>query len=559
MESPNLQTHSIHRSLGEQDKCGMEACRKTLSKTLLLLWLLLLDAGCHGGRVLVVPEDGSHWVNMEVILRELHTRGHDLTVLRSARSWYIPEKSPLYSSVTITPKDMDDSGGSGDIGPDFYAILMQRSLDLRGMTPVRRFLEQQRDVASMLVMFHGGALRLISAILEDPSLTSRLRVAKFDLVLTDPAFPAGVLLAHYLGLPMVYNVRWINAGEAHMAIAPTPPSYVPMYNSLFSDQMDFLQRVENTLRHVASLLQERLVILPLYASLLQRHFPSGADLLSMQRSADIWLMRVDFIFEFPRPTMPNVVYVGGFQCGQAQPLPADLEAFMQGSGEPGVVVMSLGTLVSALPVEMTEAIAAAFAQLPQRVVWRYLGKRPSSLGNNTLLVDWLPQNDLLGHPKTQAFVSHGGTNGLYEAIYHRVPVLGLPLLFDQFDNLLRLQVRGAARVLEAGSLTTEDFLEALRDVLEDPSYRQSMQRLSRLHRDTPVSPLASATFWIEYVMRNKGAAHLRSEASAMAWFFYHSLDVVVLLLALSGASLWAVVSLLRLLGCSRTRSKNKME
>ncbi|XP_046905135.1 UDP glucuronosyltransferase 5 family, polypeptide G1 [Hypomesus transpacificus] len=539
-------------------KENMAARRAALSNVhLFLLWLLLLGVGSQGGRVLVVPEDGSHWVNMEVILRELHSRGHDLTVVRSAESWYIPQNSPLYSSVTIAPQDAEESGGGGHVGPDFYAVLMRRSLDLRRMTPVRRFLEQQRDVAAMLVMFHGTALRMISAILEDSLLTSRLRKSEFDLVLTDPAFPSGVLLAHYLGLPMVYNVRWLNAGEAHMAVAPSPPSYVPMYNSLFSDRMDFLQRTENALRHVASLLQERLVILPLYARLLRHHFPPGADLLSMQRSADVWLMRVDFVLEFPRPTMPNVVYVGGFQCGRPQPLSAELEGFVQGSGEAGVVVMSMGTLVSALPMEITEAIATAFAQLPQRVVWRYLGPRPTSLGNNTLLLDWLPQNDLLGHPKTQVFVAHGGTNGLYEAIYHGVPILGLPLLFDQFDNLLRLQVRGAARVLEAASLTSEDFLVALRDVLENPSYRHSMQRLSRLHRDTPVSPLASATFWIEYVMRNKGAAHLRSQASSLALFSYHSLDVAVLFLALGGASLWAALSVCRLLCCYKCSRNNK--
>ncbi|KAM6949570.1 UDP glucuronosyltransferase 5 family, polypeptide G1 [Aplochiton taeniatus] len=516
--------------------------------------LLLIASGCHGGKILVVPEDGSHWVNMEVILRELHSRGHDLTVLRSAKSWYISASSALYTAVTVTPLQAGEA-----IGPDFFTDLLRRSLALRRMSPPRRCLEQQRDVAAMLEMFHGAALRLIAAVLEDPALVGQLKRATFDLVLTDPAFPAGVLLANYLSLPLVYNVRWLNAGDAHMAVAPSPPSYVPMYNSLFYTRMGFLQRTENVLRHAVSLLQERLVILPIYRPLLRRHFPPGADLLAMQRSADVWLMRADFVLEFPRPTMPNVVYVGGFQCRPPRPLPAELEAFLQASGEQGVVVMSLGTLVTALPWEITEAIAAAFAQLPQRVVWRYLGQRPASLGNNTLLLDWLPQNDLLGHPKTRAFVAHGGTNGLYEAIYHGVPVLGLPLLFDQFDNLLRLQVRGVARVLEVASMTSADFLEALRDVVGMPSYRLNMQRLSRLHHDQPISPLDSATFWIEYVIRNKGASHLRAQAHSLPWYCYHSLDVVAVLLALTGAAAWALMSISRMLCVKGSREKRRME
>ncbi|KAF7643066.1 hypothetical protein LDENG_00245850 [Lucifuga dentata] len=487
---------------------------------------------------------------MEVILRELHSRGHSLTVVRSAKSWYISEKSPLYTSITITTPDAPGN----DISLNFFAVLTQQSLDLRIMSPVWRFFEQQKQITMMLQVFHSAALCMISTILQDSLLVTKLKNSNFDLALTDPTFPAGVLLAQYLKLPMVYNVRWLNAGEAHMAVAPSPPSYVPLSNSLFQDKMNFLQRTENFLRYAVNVLQEQLIILPLYRDLLQQHFPPGANLLSMQRSADIWLARVDFVFEFPRPTMPNVVYIGGFQCTKAKPLPAELEAFMQNSGQHGVVVMSLGTLVSALPHGITEAIAAAFAQLPQKVIWRYVGERPSSLGNNTLLMDWLPQNDLLGHPKTRVFVSHGGTNGIYEAIYHGVPVLGLPLLFDQFDN-----ARGVARVVDVTSLTTEVFLEALKDSLETPSYRQNMQRLSKLHHDRPMSPMDTAIFWIEYVIRHKGAAHLRSAGFSLPWYSYHSLDVAVFLMALSGGSLWAAVSVCRFLCCRSSKRKMKAE
>ena len=31
------------------------------------------------------------------------------------------------------------------------------------------------------------------------------------------------------------------------------------------------------------------------------------------------------------------------------------------------------------------------------------------------VVGWAPQNDLLGHAQTRAFLTHGGINGLYEA------------------------------------------------------------------------------------------------------------------------------------------------
>lgn len=498
------------------------------------------------------PEDGSHWVNMQVILKELHAHGHDITVVRSSRSWYIQNSSPLYKFINVNLTNIED--GSSRL----FETLLERSLALRRMTPILRFFEQQKDLKTMLEIFHGGALSIISTMLDDSALMGKLKDAKFDLMLTDPAFPAGVLLAHYLHLPMVYNVRWLNIGDAHMAIAPSTPSYVPMVNSLFSDRMDFLQRTENILRYMSSILQEQFVILPIYNELLKRHFPPGADLLTMQRSAEIWLMRVDFIFEFPRPSMPNVVYIGGFQCRPAEPILTELEEFMQSSGEHGVVVMSLGVMVTALPKPITEAIAAAFAKLPQKIIWRYVGEPPSSLGNNTLLLKWLPQNNLLGHPKTCAFVSHGGTNGIYEAIYHGIPVLLLPLLFDQFDNAIRLETRGAARVLQVTTLTSEEFLKALKDVIKNPSYKSNMQKLSELHRDQPIPPLDSATFWIEYVIRHKGAQHLHSEGSRLPWYSYHNLDVVGFLTAIVLAVLWALLYSVKFLCCMSNR-KQKVE
>ncbi|XP_064827196.1 UDP glucuronosyltransferase 5 family, polypeptide G2 [Oncorhynchus masou masou] len=515
----------------------------------LMLLLLTLPLGYHGSRILVFPIDGSHWVNMEVLVKELHGRSHQVTVIRQADSWFVRERSPHYTSVTVKLGDT-----TFDLG--FFEQAVRNVLEGRRKGLVMGSLVPIRELVSILRAAHSSTRTMLSIMLEDWALMTQLKDSSFDVMVTDPGMPAGIILAHYLNLTMVYNVRWMSFGEGHFSIAPSPISYVPVPGSGLTDNMGLLQRTQNLIHYIINLLQERLLVLPIYSDILDQHFPPGTNLLSLQQSADMWLMRVDFVFEFPRPTMPNVVYIGGFQCRPAKPLPGELEAFMQSSGEQGVVVMSLGTLISALPKEVTEAVAAAFAQLPQKVVWRLMGKRPSSLGNNTLLLDWLPQNDLLGHPKTRAFVAHGGTNGIYEAIYHGVPVLGLPLLFDQQDNLVRLQAKGAAQMLDAATLTEWEFLEALQDILKNPSYQRNMKRLSSLHRDQPLHPLDRAVFWVEYVIRNKGASHLRTEAYSMPWYSYYSLDVVALLLTIPLGSVGALFSFVRVL--LKRRSKKTM-
>ncbi|XP_010594016.2 UDP-glucuronosyltransferase 2B4-like isoform X5 [Loxodonta africana] len=247
--------------------------------------------------------------------------------------------------------------------------------------------------------------------------------------------------------------------------------------------------------------------------------------------ADIWLIRTYWDIEFPRPFLPHFDFVGGLHCKPASPLPKEMEEFVQSSGEYGVVVFTLGSIVSNITEERAQTIASALAQIPQKVLWRFDGKKPDNLGPNTRLYKWIPQNDLLGHPKTKAFITHGGTNGIYEAIYHGIPMVGIPLFADQPENIDRMKAKGAAVSLDMNTMTSTDLLSALKTVINDPSYKENAMRLSAIHHDQPVKPLDRAVFWIEFVMRHKGAKHLRPASLSLTWYQYHSLDVIGFLLA----------------------------
>lgn len=499
-------------------------------------------------RILVYPVDGSHWLNMNIVLKELHQRGHKLTVVRSSTSWYVPENTSHYTSLTIPVTQ-----ASHLENPEFMASFLKRNIDIRrGKGSILSFIALQQETIKLLEEAHRASAEMVGSILEDARLVKKLRDTKYDMLLTDPGFGGGVVLGTYLNLPIVFNVRWITNAEGHFAIAPSPLSYIPTIGSEVTDKMAFKNRLKNLLHYGIGQYIDHITTRPLYQEVISKFINPDANIYSLIQGADLWLMRVDFVFEFPRPTMPNVVYMGGFQCKPSKPLPAELERFVQSSGEHGVIVMSLGTLLGSLGPEISKIIASAFSRLPQKVVWRNLGPKPSMAGNNTLIVDWLPQNDLLGHPKTKAFVTHGGTNGIYEAIYHGVPVLGIPLIFDQFDNMVRLEARGVAKVLEVTALDVETLTQALKDILDNKkTYKKNMRKMSQLHHDTPLRPMDTAIFWLEYVMRHKGAAHLRTESYKLPWYEYHNVDVLALLLGvvLAVCLLFALVcrSLIKLL------------
>ncbi|MCI4380499.1 hypothetical protein PGIGA_G00240670 [Pangasianodon gigas] len=513
-----------------------------LRSTLLVTALLWSQTSlASAGNILVYPVDGSHWINMDIVLHELHQRGHELTVIRSSTSWYIHENASYYKSVTIQvtqPHYLER--------PELMAKFLQRNIDIqRGEGSLLSFGAMQREMITLLKESHRISGEMVRIILEDKTLVKKLRDAKYDLILTDPGYGGGVVLGSYLGLPMVLNVRWITHTEGHFAIAPSPLSYIPAVGSLVRDQMNFKERLKNILHYGISMYIDHVIARPAYQHIISEFIDPEANIYSLIQGTDLWLMRIDFVFEFPRPTMPNVVYVGGFQCQPSKPLPNNLEMFMQSSGEHGVIIMSLGTLIGSISPEISEIFASAFARLPQKVVWRHVGPKPSTLGNNTLILDWFPQNNLLGHPKTKVFITHGGTNGIYEAIYHGVPMLGIPLIFDQFDNVVRLKAKGIAEALAVTALDVDTLTRSLKNILDDKQpYRKNMRRMSEIQRDTPMKPMDSAIFWLEYVMRHKGAAHLRTESYKMPWYAYHNVDVLALLFGV-----FAVVLLLFVLTC----------
>jgi len=68
--------------------------------------------------------------------------------------------------------------------------------------------------------------------------------------------------------------------------------------------------------------------------------------------------------------MSDVRTVGYFLPSPAKPLPAELEAFMQSSGDDGVILVSFGSMVNKLSDKVVDVMASAFAKFPQMVLWK---------------------------------------------------------------------------------------------------------------------------------------------------------------------------------------------
>lgn len=470
------------------------------------------------GKLLVIPMDGSHWVGIKSIVEEVGRRGHQVTVV-------IPEVNirmgpgKHYQTVTYpVPYDKE-----------YIDLLM--SANKNAMKREKSFIERMKMKIDQVQKIKDFIQTTAESLLFNHTLISFLQQQGFDAVLTDPMVPTGSLMAHKFGLPTINLLRGIPCSlDMKSAGCPSPPSFVPRFLTGYTDRMSFRQRVVNTIVALVEPLMCRLIYWR-FDQIAAEFLGEDVSVAEILSNSDIWLMRLDFTLEFPRPLMPNIVLVGGINCDLVKPLSDELIPWV--SGEHGFVVLTFGTMVAGMPDETRTIFFEAFKQIPQKVIWRYDGPVPENVPENVKLMKWVPQNDLLAHPGVRAFITHAGSHGLFEGVCHAVPMLMLPLLGDQPDNAQKLESRGAGVILDIQSITTESLVVGLKEVINNPMYKKNIQKLSALHNDRPLDPLELSVYWTEYVMRHKGANHLKAAVHNLNWIQYFCLDVIAFLLTVT--------------------------
>ncbi|XP_078537514.1 UDP-glucuronosyltransferase 1A5-like isoform X5 [Lissotriton helveticus] len=491
---------------------------------LFLAWPSLTE----GRKLLVVPQDGSHWLSMRPVVEELQRRGHEITLV-------VPEVNILIGTSDVyTVKTYPVPYTREEF--EFLISSMSNAVftELSFVEIIINVYERAYNITELM-------LSSCRHLLNDRELIQYLREGDFHALFIDPMFPCGQIVAEYLSIPSVFFLRAIPCGFDDAATqCPSPTSYVPRLLTGFTDRMVFSERVKNMLFSFYTMGLCHYIYSP-YGHLASQFLQREISAQELFGGASLWLLRYDFAFEFSRPVMPSMVFIGGINCAGRKPLSQEFQKLVDDSGEHGIVVFSLGSMVSEIPMKKAMAIAEALGTVPQTVLWRYTGQAPPNLAANTKLIKWLPQNDLLAHPKARAFITHAGSHGIYEGICNAVPMVLLPLFGDQMDNAKRIESRGAGVTLNVLQMTAQDLSNALKTVINDPSYKENISRLSALHLDRPIHPLDLAVHWVEFVMRHKGAPHLRPAAHDLNWIQYHSLDVIAFLLAVVSVTLFIVI------------------
>ena len=483
---------------------------------ILTTFLALLVEQCESANILLAPYPYvSHIAQSMTVGSGLKERGHSVSILlpESYRGLdAIREKMAVIAYVVKYPDYYSNEG-----------IEAGWKEDAPSMTPI----EEMRT-------YIDGFIQLCTNPLEDETLPGKLRRLQLDLAIVD-GFPGTwclYIIMYKLGVPYV---SLTTEYEAWMWRNPVLPSFVPFpLAGVFTERMTLVERIQNLITLIDWTAWPRVPYME--DSFVRKYLPENTEVTYSWLAARslLWLIDTDVAIDYARPTMANEIYVGGLSTRPARPLSAELESFANGNSK-GFIVVSFGSTGILDDEKSFGVLMSAFALLEQRIIWKYSGDIPATwslkIPPNVLLMKWLPQNDLLGHRNCRLFVTHCGANSQFEALYHAVPMLGIPVFGDQPYNARRMQYLEYGRFTELHAVTSDDLVSLIREIISNASYLENVRRGSAIFKDRPQTPQERAVWWVEHVLRY-GGRHLHSIALDMPWYEYLMLDILLVLVIL---------------------------
>jgi zeaxanthin glucosyltransferase len=372
----------------------------------------------------IAPPLTGHYKPMAALARELVSRGHRATFVHQS------------SAAVLAAR----------YGADFAPLNCSPLTEHKGVVGTIREVARQTD---MLCGHAPDVLREISA----------------DVVITDQLEPAGSLIADYLGLP------WITVASAlpiNREVGVPPPyvgwDYDPSPRGQWWNHGGW--RITDRLMRPVS-------------AVIQRHSESF-NLRPRSRiedcfSSSLQLAQAVPLVDFPRTELPESFhYLGPFRHPST-------EAFdLPGRDGRPLAYCSFGTL-QGRRLKLFARVSEACADLGLQLVLAHCGRLTQSqaetLPGNPLVFDYLPQEELLA--TASLVITHAGFNTVLETLSIGLPMVALPIAFDQPAIGARIRYAGVGEVVSPRKASVLRLRKAMVRVMHEPLFRQQAHNVQQ--------------------------------------------------------------------------------
>jgi MGT family glycosyltransferase len=378
-----------------------------------------------------------HYYPLTALGRRLQSRGHEV----------------IYFQVADLERPIRAAGlefrqiGRDDFPPGALRARDEEVCKLKGLAALRCGLRGIERKALMLFRDAPAAIR-------DEGV---------DSLLIDQIEMAGGTVAKYLGLPFVSV-----AVAAPINLDPSVPPVTFSWPHRVGTAARLRNRVGNALR-------ERTFAGILRTINKQRQawrLPTIRNINGMF-SGLAQITQLPAALELPGRRLPPGFHHTGPWTDAAGRVPVDFPWEQLDPGRP-MVYASMGTLQNGV-LQTFRMIAEACAGLDvQLVISLGGGQDPALLGNlpgDPIVVGYAPQLELIG--RSVLTISHGGLNTVLESLAQGVPMVVLPVTYDQPGVGARVEWSGVGRSIPVGRLTVDRLRDAIGLVLANPAYREA--------------------------------------------------------------------------------------
>nr|WEU75327.1 uridine diphosphate-glycosyltransferases 33AQ1 [Glyphodes pyloalis] len=481
---------------------------KSLVKVLQILAMITI--GGESARILAYFPSPfmSHHLVFRALTKELLSNGHEVVLITPH-----PEYSKRESPMNLTEIDMHNTTNE---------IVKQASISPETLTGEGK--DQVKIMKSTLRMIAEIVVKQLMS--DEVQNIIRNKEEKFDLILSEAYVYLSLGFAHLYKVPIMF-VSSLGATETNLNIAGAPRH--PIYYPDFTQQTVYNHTFLEILNEVYLFQTIQVYDEKLSNKIVKTVFGSDAPTMSELRSVveSMLMLNIPYVWDMNRPVAKNVVFLGGTHLKTDEDLPKDLQDYLD-SSKNGVIYVSFGTSVdpATFPPQKLQMLIQVFSKLPYDVLWKWNKDELPGRSKNIRISKWLPQMDLLRHPKVKLFIFQGGLHSTDETISAGVPMLSIPMTSDQWFNSQQIVTHGVGKQVDLESVTEAEITSYIQTLISDVRYKENLIRLRSILHDSPHPPLKRAILWIEYVITH-GAMHLRPPSANLDWMQYFEIELVI--------------------------------
>jgi MGT family glycosyltransferase len=390
---------------------------------------------------IICPPYPGHLNPLSALGRELQTRGHRVTILQI---------SDLEAKVRSEGLEFYPIGQTtyqpGTLAESFQQLTKRSEIEA-----LRYSVDFCRHMTEIICQDAPSAIGAIG----------------IEALIVDQLEPVGQIVAQFLELPLIC----VSSGQVIHRRSDVPPFFTPWSYShaawaRFRNAVAY-QILDRSCQPILRVINQycQQWKLPPY----QKIYQSIAQLAHISQQP--------IAFEFPIKNLPSHFhYAGPFR----NPSPRSVSfPFEQLTGQP-LIYASLGS-VQNTKQEIFHCIAAACQGLDMQLVITHGGGMSAdavrSLPGSPLVVEYAPQLDVLA--KASLTITHGGMNTVLDSLSCGVPLVAIPITFEQPGTGARIRWTQTGEVLNLSQLNVPALRTAIQQGLANETYLQNARKLQR--------------------------------------------------------------------------------